>query len=81
MRKSLILGMMGKARSGKDSAANMLGEELFNTTRKKFIMMAYAHELKLRVQKDFDLSYEQLWGDEKEIEDKRYPKPGGILLR
>jgi hypothetical protein len=36
--------------------------------------MAYAHELKLRVQKDFDLSYEQLWGDDKEKQDLRYAK-------
>jgi len=42
-------------------------------SKKKFVLMAYAHELKLRIQKDFDLSYDQLWGDEKEIEDKRYP--------
>ena len=39
--------------------------------------MAYAHELKLKVQKDFDLSYEQLWGDEKEKQDLRYAKNSG----
>jgi hypothetical protein len=36
--------------------------------------MAYAHELKTKVQQDFDLSYEQLWGDEKEAYDRRYKK-------
>ena len=35
-------------------------------------MMAFAHELKLRCEKDFDLSYEQLWGEDKEVEDRRY---------
>lgn len=74
----MILGITGRARSGKDSFAEMLAEELFNITQRKFVLMAYAHELKLRVQKDFDLSYEQLWGSEKEEEDKRYPKEDGF---
>jgi hypothetical protein len=38
--------------------------------------MAYANELKLRCQKDFDLSYEQLWGTDKEKNDIRYAKRG-----
>jgi hypothetical protein len=38
-------------------------------------MMAFAHGIKTRVQKDFDLSYDQLWGDEKETIDTRYVKP------
>ena len=75
MDKGLIIGVTGQARSGKDTFAEMLLEELFETTRRKFIMMAYANELKLRVQQDFDLSYAQLWGDDKEVEDKRYIKP------
>lgn len=74
----MLLGVTGKARSGKDTFAEMLAEELFNLTQKKFVLMAYATELKLRVQRDFDLSYEQLWGGEKEVEDKRYPKGEGF---
>lgn len=78
----LLLGITGLARSGKDTFAKMLAEELYKQTDRLFILMAYAHELKLRVQKDFDLSYEQLWGAEKEIEDKRYKRPfeyhGGV---
>lgn len=73
----MIIGICGKARSGKDTFAEMLAEELFDKTQKKFVMMAYATELKLRVQRDFDLSYDQLWGDDKEVEDKRYLKPDG----
>ena len=73
----MIVGVSGKARSGKDTFAEMLAESLQTETGKAYVMMAYAHELKLRVQKDFDMSYEQLWGDEKEIPDKRYPKPDG----
>ena len=77
MEKGIVIGICGKARSGKDTFAEMLAEELFDKIQKKFVMMAYATELKLRVQRDFDLSYDQLWGDDKEVEDKRYPKPDG----
>ena len=68
----MLIGITGKARSGKDSFAEILAEEIFNKVKKRFILMAYAHELKTRVQKDFDLSYEQLWGDQKEIPDRRF---------
>lgn len=70
----MFIGITGKARSGKDTFAEMLAEELFNLTRQRYVLMAFAHELKIRVQRDFDLSYEQLWGNEKEIEDRRYMK-------
>jgi hypothetical protein len=70
----MIVGISGKARSGKDTFAKMLADALQTKTGKAYVLMAYAHELKLRVQKDFDMSYEQLWGDEKEIPDRRYRK-------
>jgi adenosyl cobinamide kinase/adenosyl cobinamide phosphate guanylyltransferase len=70
----MLIGISGKARSGKDTFAEMLSRELQEQTGQAYVLMAYAHELKLKVQKDFDLSYEQLWGEEKEIEDKRYRK-------
>ena len=57
----------------------MLAKELQDQTGQAYVLMAYAHELKLKVQKDFDLSYEQLWGDEKEMYDSRYPKERGVL--
>ena len=68
----MLIGVIGKARVGKDTFAGMLAEELYNRTKRRFILMAYAHELKLRIQKDFDLSYDQLWGDTKEVSDGRY---------
>ena len=70
----MILALMGRARVGKDTFSEILAEEIFNSVRKRFVLMAYANELKNRVQRDFDLSYEQLWGNEKEVSDKRYPK-------
>jgi hypothetical protein len=75
----MILGISGKARSGKDTFAGMLAKELQKQTGKAYVLMAYAHELKVRVQRDFDLSYEQLWGNEKETYDSRYPKSRGPL--
>ena len=70
----LLLGVTGSAQSGKDTFAKMLVEELDRQTDSVFVLMAYAHELKMKIQKDFDLSYEQLWGTEKEIVDRRYKK-------
>ena len=71
----MIFGIVGKARSGKDTFADFLSKALYERTHKTFIQMAYAKTLKDRIQADFDLSWEQLWGDEKEIPDKRYGKP------
>jgi len=73
----MIIGISGKARAGKDTFANMLAERLSEKGYGVFILMAWAHELKLGVQREFDLSYAQLWGDKKEVEDKRYPKSDG----
>jgi dephospho-CoA kinase len=69
-----LVGISGKARSGKDTFAQMLARRLQAETGYSFVLMAYAHELKSRIQEDFDMSYEQLWGDEKEEYDKRYKK-------
>lgn len=73
----MIIGISGKARSGKDTFAKMLATELNVKAEESYILMAYAEELKVRCQQDFDLSYDQLWGDDKEVPDKRYPKPDG----
>lgn len=72
----MIFGICGKAFSGKDTFAKILAEELNKIQYPPYVLMAYAGELKLRVQKDFDLSYDQLWGNQKEINDLRYPKRG-----
>lgn len=70
----MLILISGKARAGKDTFAAMLAEELFKKTGQVYVLMAYANELKNRVQKDFDMSYEQLWGTEKESCDGRYIK-------
>lgn len=79
MERKLLLEISGQARSGKDTFALMFAEELNKVYYPPFVMMAFAHELKLRCMKDFDLSYDQLWGKDKEEFDKRYPKIRGPL--
>lgn len=74
--KDFIIGLTGKARAGKDTFGRMLATELFRLDRIRFVLIAYANELKRRCQNDFDLSYDQLWGDNKEVPDSRYPKRG-----
>lgn len=70
-----IIGVSGKARAGKNVFSEYLAAELFNKTREPYVLMAYADELKKMAQKELDLSWDQLWGSEKEVEDKRYIKP------
>jgi len=72
----MIIGISGKARSGKDTFADMLATELNKDAYPPYVLMAFANELKLKCQADFDLTWEQLWGEDKEVQDKRYLKPG-----
>lgn len=68
----MFIGISGKARSGKDTFAEMLATELNKEAHPPFVMMAFANELKLRCQAAFDLTWEQLWGEDKEKPDERY---------
>ena len=70
----MIIGISGKARSGKDTFAEMLATELNKGAYPPYVMMAFANELKLKCQEAFDLTWEQLWGDDKEVPDERYRK-------
>ena len=69
----MIIGISGKARSGKDTFANMLMAEL-STHEKSYQTMAYSDTLKEKVIEDFNLTANQVYGDLKEVPDKRYPK-------
>jgi len=75
----MIIGISGKARSGKDTFAEMLATALNKGSYPPYVMMAFANELKLRCQAAFELTWEQLWGDDKEKYDNRYPKARGPL--
>ena len=72
----MIIGISGKGRSGKDTFSQMLLEEL-GALGEKYITMAYSDNLKLRMVEDFGLSFEQVYGDLKEVPDERYPKADG----
>ena len=71
----MIIGVSGKARVGKNQFCDYLIECFQVRHRRNFTEMAFAYELKKMCQDHFDLSDEQLWGDEKEINDKRFPCP------
>jgi len=73
----MIIGVSGKARSGKNTFAEMLAAELNKEAYPPYVMMGFANELKLRCQEAFDLTWEQLWGEDKEVPDKRYIKLQG----
>jgi hypothetical protein len=64
----MIIGISGKANSGKDTAADYLAKQY------KFTKVALADPLKRFVMEVFDFSEEQLWGssEKREEPDKRY---------
>jgi len=66
-----LIVISGKARAGKDTFGKILQAKL----KDNYFIMAFANELKRRLKKDFDLSNSQLYGDLKEVPDKRYRKP------
>jgi hypothetical protein len=67
---SLIIGLNGNARAGKDTAADYLVKKY------GFVKIAFADELKRTLQRWYNFTDEQLWGDDKEKPDFRYPIPG-----
>lgn len=66
----LLIGVVGKARSGKDT----LGDCLCLRSDRVFIKTAFAKALKDICVTSFGLSHDQLYGDLKEVPDKRYKK-------
>ena len=68
----MLFGVIGKARSGKDTFSKILAKVIFNKHKSRYTIMAFATALKNKVQKDFDMSWEQLWGEHKEVPDERY---------
>ncbi len=70
----MIVGIFGKARSGKDQFGEYLLECLWKRHSRLFTHMAFATQLKTMCMNHFGLSTEQLWGDEKESTDERFDK-------
>jgi hypothetical protein len=77
----MLIALGGKARSGKDTVAKMLIYLLYKELDIEYYTRAYADELKEMLIRDLDLSYEQVYGNLKEVEDKRYPKDHLDILK
>jgi len=71
----MIIGVSGKAGSGKDCLASYLVDKY------NFIKLAFADELKIKCSIDFDLSKEQMYGELKNAVDKRYNKTPREILQ
>jgi len=71
----MIIGMVGKARAGKDTFAEYLIKCFKGIHHREFKQAAFAAQLKAMCKEHFELSDEQLWGNEKEIVDERFIKP------
>jgi len=70
----MILGVMGQARSGKDTCADYLVKKY------GFVKISLADPIKRICMDIYEMSEEQLWGDDKEKQDLRFPIPGKGFL-
>lgn len=71
----MIIGLSGKAKSGKDTLADYLVQNY------GFIKVAFADELKLMCASNFNLSNEQLYGTLKDVKDYNYNKTPREILQ
>jgi hypothetical protein len=70
----MLIVLSGKARSGKDTLADILIDLFKEKTNDDFRKVAYADSLKEKLMLEFDLSWDQVYGDLKEVPDKRFVK-------
>ncbi|RLI64877.1 MAG: hypothetical protein DRO67_03475 [Candidatus Asgardarchaeum californiense] len=70
----MIIGISGKARSGKDRFAEYLIDVFSKEHNKEFKTTAFAHRLKQMCLEHFNLNCDQLWGNRKE-EKTEFKKP------
>ncbi len=71
----MLIGISGKARSGKDTFSIYLAEEFEKQEHINFVAMAFADALKYDLKRMFNLSIDQLYGNAKEDHIKTLPKP------
>jgi len=79
----MIIGITGKARSGKDQLGAYI-QDIFNKKHDRwFTHIFFAEMLKTMCMDHFDLSNDQVYGDLKEVSDNRYvkelPEEGTVL--
>lgn len=76
LNNRIIIGIAGKAGSGKDTIANYL------SSKHRFCKFAFANALKEYIGRQlFGLEIEQIYGDRKEVIDERYNKSPRYILQ
>ena len=70
----MLIGISGKAGSGKDQMADFLMNVFDTEYNKKFIKKCFADDLKSMCKEHFGLDYDQMYGNKKEVEDTRFMK-------
>lgn len=73
---SLLLGILGTAGAGKDTAADILAQD------HGFVKVGLADPVKQIARRVYAFTDEQLWGpsDSRNAPDRRYPRPDGTFL-
>lgn len=66
--RGLIIGLTGQARAGKDTFADHINKGY------RFTRIGLADPMKRFCKELFDFSDEQLYGDERDLSDRRYPR-------
>ena len=74
----ILIGLSGKARTGKDTFATMLAYEFKKQEAIEFVSMAFADEIKNELVRNFGLTEEQLNGNLKEKTDLRFVKESKV---
>lgn len=80
---SRLIGLVGRAQSGKDTVGQMIQRTLQGDQRhidESVLLMSFAGPLKKICGEVFDFSYAQLNGDQKEQGDERYRRADGTFL-
>lgn len=71
MSDARVIGLVGLKQHGKDTAADILVKD------KGYVKAAFAERLKTICMENFSLTYEQVYGDEKETPDPRWVDKNG----
>jgi hypothetical protein len=74
----MIVGISGKARSGKDQFSEYLIDVFSKKYNREFKTTAFAHKLKQMCLEHFNLNRDQLWGNRKE-DKTEFKKPNPLM--
>lgn len=81
---SLLIGLVGRARAGKDTVAGILKETGYSSNDRhidrEWELISFAAPIKKFCEATFKFTYAQLYGEDKEKPDLRYPRADGTYL-